>query len=164
MSFYSERELNPVLFTLRDQVEVRALALVNPVLWIIQHVASTEVYGITPAEPVFQVEVQLVKLREENFPFSVKNKLRKNLVEGVDAHVLVILARPQAAGAVNAQAHLQAAHDALAAQLGEVTQKLIAARAATQAAIGEWAAMPHRTTEQLMRRVMTKAAEAEAAA
>lgn len=62
------------------------------------------------------------------------------------------------------QAHLQAAHDALAAQLGEVTQKLIAARAATQAAIGEWAAMPHRTTEQLMRRVMTKAAEAEAAA
>jgi len=61
------------------------------------------------------------------------------------------------------QVHLQAAHDALAAQLGEVTQKLIAARAATQAAIGEWAAMPHRTTEQLMRRVMTKAAEAEAA-
>lgn len=61
------------------------------------------------------------------------------------------------------QSHLQAAHDALAAQLGEVTQKLIAARAATQAASGEWAVMPHRTPEQLLRRVMTLAAEAEAA-
>lgn len=61
------------------------------------------------------------------------------------------------------QRHLQASHDALAAQLGEVVQKLIAARAATQAAVGEWAAMPHRTPEQLLRRVLTKAAEAEAA-
>jgi hypothetical protein len=61
------------------------------------------------------------------------------------------------------QRHLQASHDALAAQLGEVVQKLTAARAAAQAALGEWAAMPHRTPEQLLRRVMTKAAEAEAA-
>lgn len=61
------------------------------------------------------------------------------------------------------QAHLQASHDALAAQLGPVTEKLRAARAATQAAIGEWAVMPHRTPEQLLRRIQTKAAEAEAA-
>lgn len=58
------------------------------------------------------------------------------------------------------QMHLQAAHDALAGQLGEVVQKLTAARGATQAAVGEWAVMPHRTPEQLLRRVMTKAAEA----
>ena len=46
---------------------------------------------------------QLVKLREENFPFSVKNKLRKNLVEGVDAHVLVILAGSDTAGTAEAK-------------------------------------------------------------
>jgi len=62
------------------------------------------------------------------------------------------------------QVHLQAAHDALAAQLAEVGAKLATAHGAAQAALGEWADMPHRTPEQLLRRIQTKAAEAATAA
>ena len=61
--------------------------------------------------------------------------------------------------------HLQASHDALAAQLAEVAAKLATAKGASQAARGEWVNMPSRTPEQLLRSILSKAAAtAEAAA
>jgi len=60
--------------------------------------------------------------------------------------------------------HHTAALQALQAQAKAVGEKLMVAKAKTEAARGVWAALPHRSHEQLLREILAKQAQAAEAA